>query len=125
MKHPSYTNIGNSQSGFRTRQKYSPEDRKISRKKVDIYLSYPKIIKNIKKYIIKLLTQEIGQNLANAEKYNPILFNELFWNLDYKVSLYINNREFDLKNANSSSPFLSLLDLARDFPSEQRVHKDF
>ncbi len=121
MKHPSYTNLNMASSQSRIKYKYQPEERKLMTNKVDIYYTYSKIMRNIKKTVIRTICQDIGNNLSMAEKFNPILYNDKFWVNDWKASLIINNKEYELKNANQLSPFITLMDISRDFPNEQRV----
>ena len=108
-------------SQSRIKYKYQPEERKLMTNKVDIYYTYSKIMRNIKKTVIRNICQDIGNNLSMAEKFNPILYNDKFWVNDWKASLIINNKEYELKNANQLSPFITLMDISRDFPNEQRV----
>lgn len=120
MKHPSYVNLNLSQS--KLKYKYQPEERKLGINKIDIYYSYSKIMRNIKKAIIKTIVQEASQSLSNAERFNPAVLTESFWGSEFKCSILINNKEYELKNTQNISPFMTLMDIARDFPNEQRVN---
>jgi len=101
--------------------KHDPESYRVQRlagaagnipaEKLDIYLPYTRIIQNIKKSLIKEITTELDQNIENFASYHPQLYNELLYNLDFDVSIKVNDDSERIHVSPQNSPFLTLLDI--------------
>ena len=100
------------------------EDKKLPLQKADIYSTYDNLLKVLKKTLIKTLIQEINANLGYADRISPAVFNENLWNLDYKINLITNNKEVEVLNPTLNSPFSTIMELARDFPFDQKDVKN-
>ena len=82
----------------------------ISSKKIDIYYSYENLIYNIKKAIIKEITNNIGENIQNIQNHHPYLFLKKFWEMGYNVHLLINKYDRVIIDSFQHSPFESIMD---------------
>lgn len=105
--------------------KHDPESYRIERlagasgnipaEKLDIYLPYSKILQNIKKSLIREITTELDQNIENFANFHPQLYNDLLYNLDFDVSIKVNDAAERIHANAQSSPFTSILDIPQVF----------
>jgi len=97
------------QSQFRTyKVDQTLESSQIPPQKLDICLSYSKILSHIKKSLIKNISEELNQNWNNVGSFHPKLYNENLYNLDFDVAVLINKHHNVVHVNPEDSPLLSL-----------------
>jgi hypothetical protein len=92
-------------------RRYAIEARKLPATKLNIFFSYDHIISYLKRNVIKTISNVVDkQQVSAADQFNANLFNKNLYDLDYNVSLNIDN-ERDIKVSDKTkSPFKTLIE---------------
>ena len=94
---------------------YSPILRSVlASRKLDIYSSYEKLSREIRKAIIKEVSTELKQKPQNVDNFHPYIFSNNFWDYNFNVSLIVNKSNMIEIDNHSTSPFESLTNYFRD-----------
>lgn len=89
--------------------------------KIDISLSYYKIMENIKKAIIREISDSLKGSWNNTGSYQAKLYNENLYSLDFDVTLLVNRSQRIDRINRDGSPLLSLMDLIESLSVSQEV----
>ena len=108
-------------SGFFKIHRVAGTSGNISPAKLDISLPYAKILQNIKRSLIKEISNDLNQSWTNVGSYHPKLFNELLYTLGFDVTVKVNKSHIYEKVNSEGSPFLSLLDAAENLLASDEV----
>lgn len=82
----------------------------ISAQKADLYCSYEKLAKRIKKAVLIEVLGELNGKLRNSENFHPYLLTSDFWFMNYNVYLTANKVEKIGIDNIKQSPLESLMD---------------
>jgi len=94
----------------RNARRYAIEAKKLPATKLNIFFSYDHTIAYLKRTIIKAISGYIDKQMNVNDQFNASLFNKNLYDLEYNVSLNIDN-EKDIKVTDKSkSPFKTLIE---------------
>ena len=97
---------------------------KIPAQKFNIHFSYKKLLYSLKKKIIQTVTEAADHSdIQEIKKYHSKIFNEALWDLDFDISILVNNtKEFKIADP-STSPFQTLSEVIDQISNTQHVYK--
>ena len=78
--------------------------------KLNIFMSYSRICKALKKRAMQVVSDFLDQSKKNIEHLNINMFHKSFWLFDYKVSIKIQNQTYNVPQ-DAKSPYQTLLNL--------------